>query len=357
VTYVSYILFTALKYSSTPVDVIALLSSWNHWDAANYTRIAQFGYQQLNDYAFFPLFPLLIAGISTLLGSWSYFFVGFLISNGALLGVLFLLYGFAKEAAGDAVARRTILYLCTFPTAFFFFTAYNESLFLLFVLGAFLAMRQHCWLLAGLLGFFATFTRSAGVLLILPYLYELWQERENICSSFSRVLYSLLSLSFIPLGIIVYIIYSYMAIGNPFAFITAQSGFGRHLSWPWQGLWQGVTACITQPFGSANQVHLLLDLSATIGFVILAVLGWRRLRRSYSIWIAILLLYILLDPAMDKPDILLSNQRFVLEMFPGFITLGILSIQHPRLHQTLLVLFPTLLATLSTLFILNRWLV
>ncbi len=357
VTYVSYILFTAPKYSSTPVDVIALLSSWNHWDAANYTRIAQFGYQQLSDYAFFPLFPLLITSISTLLGSWSYFFVGFLISNGALLGVLFLLYGFAKEEAGDDVARRTVLYLCIFPTAFFFFTAYNESLFLLFVLGAFLAMRRHRWWLAGLLGFLATLTRSAGILLILPYLYELWVERENVRTSLLRILYGLLPISLIPLGMIVYCVYCCTTIGNPVIFITSQSGFGRHLSWPWQGLWQGVTACITQPFGSPNQVHLLLDLSATIGFMILAVLGWRKLRRSYSIWIGILLLYILLDPAMDKPDILLSNQRFVLEMFPAFITLGILGVQHPRLHQTLLVLFPTLLATLSILFILNRWLV
>jgi hypothetical protein len=357
VTYVSYILFTAPKYSSTPVDGIALLSSWNHWDAANYTRIAQFGYQQADDYAFFPLFPLLTAGISTLLGSWSYFFVGFLISNGALLGVLFLLYGFAKEAAGDDVARKTVLYLCIFPTAFFFFTAYNESLFLLFVLGAFLAMRRHRWWLAGLLGFFATLTRSAGILLVLPYLYELWEERENVRSSLLHTLQGLLPLSMVPLGMIVYSLYCWMTTGNPLFFVAVQSGFGRHLSWPWQGLWQGVTACITQPFGSANQVHLLLDLSATIGFIILAVLGWRRLRRSYSIWIGILLLYILLDPAMDKPDILLSNQRFVLEMFPAFITLGILGTQHPRLHQSLLVIFPTLLATLSILFILNRWLV
>ncbi len=357
VTYVAYILFTAPKYSSTPVNAIALLSSWNHWDAANYTRIAQFGYQQPNDYAFFPLFPLLIAGISLLLGSWSYFFVGFLISNGALLGVLFLLYIFAKEAAGDDVARKTVLYLCIFPTAFFFFTAYNESLFLLLVLGAFLAMRRHRWWLAGLLGFFATLTRSAGILLMLPYLYELWEERENVRTILLRILHGLLPLSLIPLGMIVYSVYCWKTIGSPLLFIGVQSGFGRHLSWPWQGLWQGVTACITQPFGSANQVHLLLDLSATIGFIILAVLGWRRLRRSYSIWLGILLLYILLDPAMDKPDILLSNQRFVLEMFPAFITLGILGTQHPRVHQTLLVLFPTLLATLSILFILNRWLV
>ena len=69
------------------------------------------------------------------------------------------------------------------------------------------------------------------------------------------------------------------------------------------------------------------------------------------------MLYILLEPAMDKPDILLSNQRFVLEMFPAFITLALLGVRHPRLHQALLIIFPTLLATLSIIFMMNRWLV
>ena len=357
ITYVSYVLLTAAKYSSTLVNVIALLSSWDHWDAVNYTHIAQYGYQMPTDYAFFPLFPLLISAISSLLGSWSYFLIGVLISNGALLGAMFLLYIFAKEAAGDHVAQRAVLYLCIFPTAFFFFTAYNESLFLLFSLGAFLAMRRQRWWLAGILGFFAALTRSAGILLVFPYLYELWEARENVRASLSHLLKALLSLSVIPLAIVIYSLYCWMTTGNILYFITVQSKFGRHLSWPWQGLWQGVNALLTQSFGSANQVHLLLDLSATLGFIVLLILGWRRLRRSYSIWMGILLLYIILDPAMDKPDILLSNQRFVLEMFPAFITLGALGRKQPRLHQMLLIVFPTLLATLSILFIMNRWLV
>src|SRR5216683_4013887 len=80
VTYFAYILLTAPKYSSTPVDTVALFSSWNHWDAANYVRIAQFGYNQLPyDLAFFPLLPLLTAALAVVLGSWSYLFAATLI--------------------------------------------------------------------------------------------------------------------------------------------------------------------------------------------------------------------------------------------------------------------------------------
>src|SRR6266480_1614665 len=156
VTYVGYILLTAPKYSSNPVDIVGILASWNHWDAANYVRIAQFGYQAPYDVAFFPLFPLLVRIIAFPLGSWSYLPVGMLLSNAALLGAMFVLYQLAVEHGGEEVAGRSLLYLCIFPTAFFFFAAYNESLFLLLITGAFLALRRQRWWLAGLLGFFAT---------------------------------------------------------------------------------------------------------------------------------------------------------------------------------------------------------
>src|ERR1700693_4706141 len=112
VTYFGFVLLTAPKYSSTPVDIGKLLTSWSQWDAANYVRIAQFGYQTPYDVAFFPLFPLLIAAIAHLLGNWSYLLVGTLISNGTLLGALFVLYQLAADAGGDLVGRRTLLYLC-----------------------------------------------------------------------------------------------------------------------------------------------------------------------------------------------------------------------------------------------------
>ncbi len=358
VTYFGYILLTASQYSSTPVNTAKFFNTWDHWDAVNYIRIAQHGYQTQKDLAFFPLFPLLISCVSRVLGSWSYLFVGTLLSNGALLGALFLLYQLAQEIAGEQVARRTILYLCIFPTAFFFFAAYNESLFLVFLLSAFLAMRRQRWWLAGILGFFAALTRSAGILLVLPFLYELWQTRKHIRASKLSLFSSILAGALIPLGTLVYSVYCWLTVRNLLAFVTVQDDYGRHLEWPWQGLWQGVTALLfAQPFGSANQAHLLLDLSATLGFLLLAFLGWRKLPISYSLWVGILFLYILLDPAMEKPDILLSNQRFVLEMFPAFITLALLGVRHPRLHQVLMILFPSLLATLSILFVMNRWLV
>lgn len=358
VTYVGYILLTAPKYSSNPVDIVGILASWNHWDAANYVRIAQFGYQTPYDVAFFPLFPLLIAAFAHILGSWSYLLVGTIISNVALLGALFVIYQLAVEAGGEQVAQNTMLYLCIFPTAFYFFAPYNESLFLLLTASAFLAMRQQRWWLAGLLGLLAALTRSAGILLVIPYLVELWMTRESITASRQNILFRILPILLIPLGTALYAIYCWHISGNPLDFVAVQSHWGRHTTWPWQGIWQSLTQIFWyQPFGSFNEVHNLLDLSATLAFIALAIVGKNKLRASYSVWMGLVLLYMILSPAIAAPDPLESNQRFVLEMFPAFITLSMLGVKHPRFHQAIMLAFPTLLATLSILFIMNRWMV
>jgi Gpi18-like mannosyltransferase len=367
ITYIGFILFPVPPhvYPITPVNITALLTSWNHWDAANYTRIAQFGYQTINDTAFFPLLPWLIKGIAFLFGNHGYIVIGMLLSNLALLGALFVLYQIATDALGDQVGRRTLLYLCIFPTAFFFFAAYNESLFLFLTASSFLAMRRQKWWLAGILGLFAALTRSAGLFLVIPFLYELWVTRESILGSNQSNVHKLLNtlprvlpVLLIPLGTLIYCFYCWKLFQNPLAFAAVQSHWDRHLAWPWVGIWTALRELLLiQPFGSFFEVHLLLDLTATISFIVLAIVGWRRLRMSYNIWIGLLLFYMLISPAVAQHDVLVSNQRFILEMFPAFITLAALSVKYPRLHLGLLISLPFLQATLAVLFVLNRWMV
>ncbi len=360
VTYFGYILLVVPKDSTIPVNMISLLTSWNHWDAANYVRVAQFGYQKVYDLAFFPLFPALIWTIGHLLGNWSYLLVGTVISNLALLGALFVIYQLAVESLGEQVAHRTLLYLCIFPTAFFFFAAYNESLFLLLTASSFLAMRRQRWWLAGILGMLAALTRSAGLFLVIPYLWELWVWQGSIIGTRQKILLRLLPIVLIPLGTALYCLYCWNVWGDPIAFITVQSHWARQLSWPWLGILVSLYELFwVQPFGSFNEVHIVLDLSATIGFIVLAVLGWRklRLRFSYNLWLGMLIFYGLISPALVRHDAVQSNQRFVLEMFPAFFVLAALGVKHPRLHEALMLIFPVLLATLSVLFVTNRWMV
>lgn len=360
VTYFGYILLTAPKYSSSPVDTATFFSLWNHWDAAHYLSIAQYGYQTHDALAFFPLFPLLTAifayPLTFLMGAWSYTLIGMLLSNLALLGALFVLYQLAVDGFGEEVAKRTLLYLCIFPTALFFFAAYNESLFLLLTAAAFLALRRQHWWLAGLFGLLGALTRSTGIILVAPFLYELWITREHV--SIRSALRCVVPVLLIPSGTLLYAIYCWIVSGNPIEFASVQIDWARHLSWPWQGFIQSAFELFWhQPFGSFFQVHILLDLAATVGFIVLVFLGRRSLRASYTLWVALMLLSFLISPSTGQRDPFISNQRFVLELFPCFMILGVLSVKHARLHQVLMILFPPLLATLSLIFAMNLWMV
>ena len=355
VTYVGVVLLTVPKYSSTPTYFYTLLLAWNHWDASNYVRIAQYGYQYVPDLAFFPLYPICIWLISQVVGN--YLFIGMLLSNLALLGALVVIYQLALDIAGEQVARRTLLYLCIFPTAFFFFAAYNESTFLLFAAGAFLAMRRQRWLLAGILGALAAVTRSAGILLVLPYLCEWWFSRQkNESTHVGVLLLKLAPICLIPVGLLAYSYYCLRTTGNPLMFAAVQANWGRLTEWPWQGIAASLYQLWEQPFGSFYQVHVLIDLCATLGFLTLTVLGWRRLPPSFTLWSSCLLLFMLLN-ASPVGDPLASNQRLVLELFPGFILLAMLGKEHPKLHETILLVSLPLLATLSIIFLMNRWMV
>lgn len=368
-TYLSFILLPVPPhvYPSTPVDVMGLLTSWNHWDATRFLDIAQYGYRDVTDSPFFPLFPLLIRGIAWLCGNQGYLAIGMVLSNLALLGALVVLYQLATEALGPYVGRRTVLYLCIFPTAFFFFTSYNESLFLFLTSGTFLAMHRQKWWLAGLLGLLATLTRSAGLLLVLPYLYEVWASRERSLTtdpptSFFQQVIALLPKTWpvilMPLGTFSYCLFCWRVFGNPLEFAAVQIRWGRVTAFPWQGILAAFTQIFSiQPFGSFLEAHLLIDTTATLGAIILAVASWRRLRPSYTLWISLLIFYMLLSPALSQADTLQSNQRFILEMFPAFLVLAELGLKYPRLHYACMLAFPFLQALMAALFVYNRWMV
>jgi Gpi18-like mannosyltransferase len=359
VTYVGYVLFNASKFAQNSVGVSNLLFSWNQWDASWYAGIASFGYQNPVQTAFFPLYPLLMR-IGTLQRSTpdasSVYFAGWLISNLAFFFALWALRILAERECGPEAASRAAVYLAVFPTALYFFAPYNESLFVLFTVTCFLALRSQRWWLAGILGLLASLTRSTGIFLALPFAMEyLGQRRWNwrlVCSD-------ALAIGLIPAGQILYMVYCWARFDDPLAYAHAQIHWDRLLNWPWAGLWQQIVGLWQAAPVSFFQVHDLLDLGATLFVMGLLIWGWRRLPRSYSLYALLLLATMLLFPgggATGYLDPLASNQRFALEVFPAFLTLGLL-VRRPAAHQAIVIVFTGLLAALSLVFITGRWLV
>src|SRR5215472_13764852 len=128
-TYFGVVLFTVQNYSPQILSSHTILFSWYRWDAARFGTIAIEGYKNYYNSAFFPFFPLLEYVVSTILHK-GILVSGMLISNLAFLGTLIVLYRFVETEFDIDTAKRTTLYLAIFPTAFFFFAAYNESVFM-----------------------------------------------------------------------------------------------------------------------------------------------------------------------------------------------------------------------------------
>src|SRR5438132_1071276 len=82
----------------------------------------------------------------------------------ALAAVLALavFYRLAAFDVGKDVASRSVIYLGLFPTAFFLYSAFTESLFLALAIGAFWLGRQGRWPLAALLAFLCGLTKVQG---------------------------------------------------------------------------------------------------------------------------------------------------------------------------------------------------
>src|SRR5213593_2639747 len=140
---------------------------WARWDSVWFLRIAEHGYGAASGVAsaFYPLYPLTLAGLGRVLGG-HYVLAGILVSLAATLASFMLLYRLAEDRLGAEGARRAVLYLAVFPMSLFLQAVYSESLFLALALAAFVLGERRRWLGAGVATGLAVLTRVAGVALL-----------------------------------------------------------------------------------------------------------------------------------------------------------------------------------------------
>jgi len=280
---------------------------WQRFDTLWYLKIATYGYS-LDDgsTAYFPLYPLLIrAGGKILLGN--YLLTALIISNLAYIGLLFYLYRLTTLLFEEETARRTVVYLAIFPTAFFFLAGYTESLFLLFTLAAFWYAHQKRWGLAGILGFLASLTRLQGVILILPLLYFYFKEERQVRPA-------LLALFLIPLGAAVFLLYQ-NSLGAPL-FDVYQSRLHAQFVLPWDNIIATVQNILSPEGTFINIVNLIM----TFVFLAMTIISFRALPPTYSLYMVLTIFVLLLRRTTAQP--LVSMSRYLLTLFPAFIISG-----------------------------------
>jgi hypothetical protein len=189
-------------------------------DASWYLNLAQHGYERIpfeasapHNWAFFPLFPLLLKAAAFVTREWV--LTGVFLSNLLFLGALFLLHNLCRLFdLTTADANRCVFYVAFFPVSYFFSVPITESLFLLLTVASFWAAKRDKWWLAGALGALASATRVTGVLLGPALALLFWQKHRTESWRHKEVL----SLALIPLGLLSFMLYLHLITGNAFAF-------------------------------------------------------------------------------------------------------------------------------------------
>jgi len=205
-----------------------------HYDCGWYKSITAHGYMTTAltegqvgaaNWAFFPLHPLIVKAVSDLtrihvLG------IAYLLGNLFLLGALVYLYKYISQSFSATAARYTIILMAFSSVNVYFTSFYTESLFLFLSSATIYYVTQRRWILAGIVGSLLGATRNTGFLVglifITVYVFNKdWRRKDSKKRSF------LISLTLIPVGLVMYMIFLHYRTGDFLAFYhTQKAGWG-----------------------------------------------------------------------------------------------------------------------------------
>jgi hypothetical protein len=274
------------------------------YDAGWYHGIASEGYVfgagGRNNLAFFPLYPMLMRGGGTLLGSRQedFYFAGIVVSWIAFACAMVMLYKLARLDLDERRAERAVLYAAVFPFAYFFGLVYSESVFFLALVSAAYAFRTRRWGWAALAGAAMTATRVTGVMALPGLAWIAWRattpasptRREGgpALPKYRRGgLNAALAVAGCAVGIGTYSVYNYILSGSPLAWYDAITHWnyapGRN---PFAMVLAVLRALLTRPVNYLSEPmapYDTLNTLAAIGALALVPYVWKRFGSGYAL--------------------------------------------------------------------------
>ena len=159
--------------SGDPAPILRSLTTWDgDWFvgiARNGYHVEAFGDTGYHDYAFFPLYPMLVRVLAlpwpSLVGPIA------IVLNAVLFAIaLVLLVRLGRRHFGEQRAIRAAALLAIFPFSFVYSMAYSETLTLALILASFLAVERGYAGRAGVFFGLASLTRAQSAFYLIPLL-------------------------------------------------------------------------------------------------------------------------------------------------------------------------------------------
>jgi len=203
------VLFTtsSLQPATHITNPLPIVNLFNRYDSGFYISIAKNGYptgypnisfwtgRYINpnvshtelakpDWAFFPLYSAVIKALSLPFMSLSVAdateLAGFIISNVAFFFSVYFFYKLTNKIFSSMqIALVATAFYSFWGGAVFYSAIYSDALFMALALGALYSLEEDKLPTAVLLGFLATFTRSDGLLICIPFLIYALQSIKN----------------------------------------------------------------------------------------------------------------------------------------------------------------------------------
>lgn len=241
--------------SGGPASFADLLTQW---DSGFYRSIVEGGYhrepireghmQGMANWAFFPLYPLIVRGVSHLSGLPTDL-AGIATSVVLLTVACTFAYRYLVLTRSRSVALVGVVLLALGPYSFYAYTLYTESLFLCLAAVGFWALAGDRFLAAGVVGGLMSATRGVGVLFGIAMVVHLALRTDALepvwgalASGRDRAVSGallvplrdprVLSLALVPIGLFSYMAYLWIHVGDPLAFMTVQAAWGREFGNP-----------------------------------------------------------------------------------------------------------------------------
>jgi len=276
------------------------INLFSRWDSGYYADIALKGYDNLitAKWEFFPGYPILIGTLGRLFALATHaqlllviHFAGFVVSNLAFFVSVHYFYKLSMIVLSNArLAYKSTILLAFYPAGVFLSAVYSDSFFLMLTIGSLYYWRVEKLGKSAALGFLAALTRPVGILLLVPFLYELLVE-----SSRRKTALSYLPAITVVLGYSVFMIYSLLMTGTLFANFEAERMLWGVTLHPMDRLQLDFKELFTNPIIIP---YLILSTAAMIGSIS-TVRG--RSETAFSLYAACLLATYLLAPLDSFP--------------------------------------------------------
>jgi hypothetical protein len=286
------------------------------WDAGWYGAIAKDGYWltpgQQSPVAYFPLYPLLIRGavwfgVNRWIG-------GALLSFSAGIGGLLAFHRWLGRVA-PAQATTAWLLLVSYPNACYLYgVVYSDALFLLLVVGAFLALESDSPIAAALLGACATACRPVAPAVVIGLTLRSLERRRRAGLPI-RVLDLVPGLS--ALGLLGYMIFLQQRFGDPLAFAHVQGAPGWEQAPGWSSWLKFEWFHHMKVDHWTVKLRLGAHAFVTLGALALVPAVFRRLGLGYGTYA----LLVLALPAVSSKDFQ-GMGRYAIAAFPVLVPLA-----------------------------------